>query len=106
MYLVTELYTLTQKFPKEEIYGLVSQIRRAVVSIVSNIAEGYNRKHRREYTQFLAIAYGSCGELTTQLEVARRLNYVAEVEIKKCDELLNEVGKMLYTMIQKLQSQP
>ena len=71
MELAKELYHLTEKFPKQEQYGLTSQMRRAAVSIPSNIAEGYKRRNRSEYLQFLSIANGSAGELETQLLLAK-----------------------------------
>ncbi|GAG56333.1 unnamed protein product, partial [marine sediment metagenome] len=75
---VTDIYTLTKKFPKEELYGLTSQIRRSAISIPTNIAEGFNRFHNKEYKQFLYIALGSCAELETQIEIATGLKYINE----------------------------
>ena len=69
--LVLMIYEITKSYPKEEIFGLVSQMRRCAVSITSNIAEGFNRRHNREYRQFLYIALGSLGELETQIRIAR-----------------------------------
>ncbi len=77
--LVIDIYKITQSLPNKEIYGLVSQMRRAVISIPSNIAEGFNRSHNREYRQFLYIALGSCAELETQIEIAFELKYVKEI---------------------------
>ncbi|GAJ04402.1 unnamed protein product, partial [marine sediment metagenome] len=77
MELVVEIYKLTDKFPRSELYGLTSQKRRAAVSIPSNIAEGYVRKHRQEYIQFLRIAFGSGGELETQVIIAKRLKFAS-----------------------------
>lgn len=71
--LVIEIYRPTKLYPKEELYGITSQSRRATVSIPSNIAEGYTRKHRQEYTQFIRIAFGSGAELETQLIIAKKL---------------------------------
>ncbi|MDO8515753.1 MAG: four helix bundle protein [bacterium] len=93
--LVVEIYALTEAFPKTEIYGLTNQMRRAVVSIPSNIAEGYSRKHRPEYMQFIKIAFGSSAELETQLIIGKKLKFVSEERLKKSDELLSEVMKML-----------
>jgi len=73
MDLVTVIYTLTENFPKEEMYGLTSQMRKCAVSIPSNIAEGRLRGTRKDFVQFLRIAYGSGGELDTQLEIVRRI---------------------------------
>ena len=75
---VTNIYKLTENFPKSEIYGLTSQIRRAAVSTPSNIAEGPARKSNKEYSQFLSIALGSIAELDTQLIIAKNLTYLEE----------------------------
>lgn len=76
MELVVEIYSLTKLFPKEEQFGLISQIRRSSISIPSNIAEGAGRKGSKEFTRFLYISLGSLAEVETQLEIATRLNYV------------------------------
>lgn len=75
--LVTEIYNLSKSFPKDEIYGLTSQIRRASVSIPSNIAEGAGRNHNKEFIQFLYIASGSLAEIETQLIISKNLNYLS-----------------------------
>ena len=95
--LVLEIYKVTKGFPKTEIYGLSQQMRRASVSIPSNIAEGYGRKHKAEYEQFLSIAYGSLLEVETQYLLAVDLRYVSKCEI--IETLLKEVGAMLYRML-------
>jgi four helix bundle protein len=77
MELVESVYRATQSFPKQELYGLTSQLRRAAVSIPANIAEGNSREHIKEYLNFLSIAQGSAGELETELEIAGRLGYIA-----------------------------
>jgi four helix bundle protein len=100
--LVVAIYTLTEMFPKEEIYGLSSQIRRSSVSIPSNIAEGRCRGSRKDYLQFLRIAYGSGAELETQLEIAKRLPKTKILNYSKVNSLLEEVMKMLNSMIRKL----
>lgn len=100
--LVTEIYKLTEKFPKSELYGLTSQIRRASVSIPSNIAEGYTRKHRQEYIQFLRIAFGSGGELETQIIIAKNLNYASQKDFEEIEKLLDEIMKMLNKLISTL----
>lgn len=99
-----QVYELTQRFPKEEIYGLTSQIRRAVVSIPSNIAEGYCRYSKKEYIQFLQIAYGSGAELETQLLLTKDLKYSSEKEYLELSNLLAEVMKMLNSLIAKVRS--
>ena len=95
--LVLEIYKMTGSFPKSEIYGLSQQMRRAAVSIPSNIAEGYGRKHKTEYNQFLSIAYGSLLELETQFLLAMDLNYISKNQT--IEKLLKEVGSMLYRML-------
>lgn len=101
MNLVEQIYRLTKDFPKEELFGLVMQMRRAVVSIPSNIAEGYARRSHKEYLQFYSISYGSSLELETQIEIARRLRMASEEMLTKAELLLKEVCKMLYVMIYK-----
>ena len=96
-HLVLEVYKMTSTFPKSEIYGLSGQMRKAGVSIPSNIAEGYGRKHKAEYDQFLAIAYGSLLELETQFLLANDLRYVSKNQT--VENLLKEVGSMLYRML-------
>lgn len=98
--LVTDIYRATQSFPKEELYGLTSQIRRSAVSIPSNIAEGQGRLTRGEFRQFLGIARGSYAELETQLLIANNLGYLS-----KPDELMDrlaEVGRMLNGLLSSL----
>lgn len=92
-----ETYTLTSAFPKEEIYGLTSQMRRAAISISSNIAEGYNRFHEKEKKQFLAIAYGSGSELESQIEIAKEL--FPEHDYSKIEDSLSEVMKILNSFL-------
>ena len=77
--IVVDVYQVTGAFPKEELYALVAQMRRAAVSVPSNIAEGFNRYHNKEYRQFLFVALGSCGELETQVEVSFDLGYTSQV---------------------------
>jgi len=98
---VEKIYRLTAKFPSTEQFGLISQIRRAAISIPSNIAEGYGRRSDREYLQFFAIAYGSALELETQLYIARRLGFAESQSIDECELLLSEVIKILYVMVYK-----
>ncbi len=96
------VYKLTDSFPKSEVYGLTSQIRRACVAIPSNITEGQMRGHKLEYIQFLRIAYGSGGELETQLLVALKIGYLKQVDFLKLDDLLQEVLRMLNKLISVL----
>lgn len=98
------IYKLTKDFPKEELYALVSQIRRAVISIPSNIAEGYCRQRRLEYIQFLRIAFASGAELETQLLIAKDLKYVQANDFEKANSLLEEVMKMLNSLISKIKT--
>lgn len=100
--LVKEVFILTDKFPKSELYGLVSQLRRAAVSIPSNIAEGYGRKTKKEYAQFYAIAYGSSLELETQIIIAKELRFADIKDFAKVDLLLGEVLRMLNSMTSKM----
>ena len=102
--LVASIYKLTEEFPKEEIYGLTSQIRRAAVSIPSNIAEGRHRGTRADYLHFLRVSYGSGAELETQLEISKRLSKTKTLHYNQADSLLGEVMKMLNVMINKLAS--
>lgn len=104
--LVIEVYRLTKLYPKEELYGLTSQTRRAVVSIPSNIAEGYARKHRPEYLQFTRIAFGSGAELETHLIIAKRLQFSSPEEFEKAELLLGEVMRMLNGLINSLVAKP
>ena len=95
------IYSITKKFPKDEQFGLISQIRRAAVSIPSNIAEGYGRRSHKEYKQFYSIAYGSALEVDTQLVISKELGFVSPGEIKMAENILDEVIRMLYVMIFK-----
>mgnify|MGYP001560240114 FL=1 len=100
--LTLEIYKTTARFPKEEQYGLSSQMRRASVSVVSNIAEGYARKNRGEYIQFLSIAYASLSELETQLLLSKDLGYINAVQLNGSLNLKDEVGGMLFSLQRKL----
>ena len=100
--LTLEIYKLTAEFPKHEQYGLSSQMRRAAVSVVSNIAEGYTRKGRAEYLQFLSVGYASLAELETQLLLSRDLGYLEKGRLEGPLGLKDEVGAMLYSLQQKL----
>jgi len=95
-------YKLTKLFPPEEKFGLVSQMRRAVVSIPSNIAEGAARQGRAEFRKFLSMAQGSLSELDTQIEIALGLGYLRSEEIRDLSELLLRIDKMLTALIRSL----
>ena len=97
-----DVYRLTKTFPKSEIYCLVSQLQRAVVSIAANIAEGYERNHRKEYIQFLSIAKGSLGEVETYLQLSKDLGYLPEDEYLKVDEKRKETSRLLKGLIRSL----
>jgi four helix bundle protein len=99
--LATDIYKLTKEFPKEEKYGIISQMRRCSVSISSNIAEGAGRHSDKEFRQFLNISFGSCSELETQLIISHKLQYLTKNEFKKISSELSEIQKMIYTLIQK-----
>lgn len=105
MNLVVELYNLSEQFPKSEIYGLTSQIRRAAVSIPSNIAEGSRRSTKKDFRYFLLNAYGSGSELETQIEIAKRLSFGKTTSFDQADSLLSEVMKMLNKMCFSLQNE-
>ncbi len=100
--LTIEMYTLTKQFPKEEIYGLTSQMRRAAISVPSNIAEGKLRNSEKESRKFFLIAFGSGGELETQIEIAKQLEETCNLNYSKIDSLLEETMKMLNKMISNL----
>ena len=102
MSLTTEVYSLTEKLPKEELYSLTNQLRRAVVSIPSNIAEGNARAATGDYVRFLSMARGSSAEVETQLLICVRLDYLSQEEIEATLSLNSEIGKMLNSMIMKL----
>ncbi len=104
MEIVFDVYECTKKFPKEEMYGLVGQSRRAAVSIASNIAEGFNRYHNKEYKQFLYIALGSCAELETQIEVSGILGYIKQAPKDKIIEKLDHESRMIRNLIKRLET--
>jgi four helix bundle protein len=98
------VYTTTDRFPTKEQVGLTKQARRAAVSIPSNIAEGAARQTKKEFVQFLHISKGSLSELDTQLEIARRLEYLGKVEWEALNELLERVDRMLSGLIRHLRA--
>lgn len=101
--LSVQVYALTENYPREEIYGLTSQMRRAAVSIASNIAEGRYRGTKKDFCQFLRIAFGSGAELETQIEISKRLPKTQALNYVAADSLIAEVMRMLNAMIEKLQ---
>jgi len=103
MDLASEIYATTARFPREEAYGLTMQVRRAAVSIPSNIAEGAARNSRKELVQYLHIAMGSVAELETQLLLARRMGFLSE---SKLLDTLDEVRKMLVALLRSLKRKP
>lgn len=104
--LVTEIYSYTKHFPKEELYSLTNQIRRSSISIPSNIAEGHSRRSQADYIQFLKIARGSCAEFETQLMISKNLNYLSINDFAHLSEKSEEIAKMLNALITKLQANP
>lgn len=102
MVFVEEIYKITTSFPKTEVYSLTSQMQRAAISIPSNIAEGFRRNYAKEYKQFLGISLGSCGELETQIEIARRLSYLSTEQATILLNKLEYICKMIQSLIKKL----
>lgn len=102
--LTEKIYQITKLFPKEELYGLTSQLRRCAVSIPSNIAEGAVRNSSKEFKQFIAIACGSCAELKTQIIIARRITYLSSVDAEAIIEQTTEIERMLSGLSGKLDS--
>jgi four helix bundle protein len=100
--LVKEIYALTALFPKEEMYGLSSQMKRSAISIPSNAAEGFRRQHNKEFRQFLFIVLGSCAELETQLTIAKELKFIDETKEKDLLEKLDHICRMTSNLIKKL----
>ena len=96
MSLVEETYRLSSGLPRNEEFGLKIQMRRAAVSIPSNIAEGHSRRHSREFLQHLSISSGSLAELETQLNLAMRLNLIPPSDAEEATRLCEEIGKMLH----------
>jgi four helix bundle protein len=100
--LVKHVYSLTQKFPKHETYGLADQLRRCSVSVPSNIAEGQARQHTGEFRHFLYIALGSISEVDTQIIIAEQLGYIATEEARQLEGQIVELKKMLRALIARL----
>ena len=104
MDLAIDVYAMTKRLPKEEIYGLISQLRRAAVSIPSNIAEGAARKNKKEFIQFLHIALGSLAEVETQILIVQKLNYVQGID--SLTERIIAVRQMVNGLIRYLKNNP
>lgn len=104
--LTLEVYNLTNEFPNSERFGLTNQLRRASVSVASNIAEGYGRSTKGEYVLFLGHARGSVSEVETQLVIARGLGFGVKPKLDSAETLCSEVGRMLRAMMKSLQSKP
>ncbi|BFM41871.1 four helix bundle protein [Flavobacterium sp. CFS9] len=100
--LVTKIYKVTNRFPKEEMFGLTSQIRRSSISVPSNIAEGSGRESTKEFLRFLFISLGSLFEMQTQLEIAKNIIYINEEEFNLLYEDSREIERMLASLIKKL----
>lgn len=100
--IVKEVYVLTRLFPKEELYGLTSQMRRAAVSIPSNIAEGFKRNHNKEFQQFLHISLGSAAELETQFIIAKELRFIDDGRTDLIFEKLDHLSKMISALLNKM----
>lgn len=96
--LATNIYKVSSSFPKSECYGLTSQIRRSVVSISSNIAEGAGRNSNKDFARFLSIAYGSACELETQMIIAKNLSYLSSENFSQLIQALDEIQKMIFTL--------
>ncbi len=100
--LVKRIYTVTKGFPRDERYGLISQMRRSAVSVPSNMAEGFARRHDREYRQFLFVALGSFAELPTQVMISRMLDYLDESATNEIQDEIEQLSKMTRSLISKL----
>jgi len=100
--LVEKIYELTESFPSQEKFGLCSQIRRAAVSVPSNVAEGFRRRHKKEFQQFLNISMGSLAEIETQLVISSKLNYISEVEAEDMYEIIDHICRMIVNLMKKL----
>ncbi len=100
--LALQIYKITKDFPKEEIYSLTSQLRRATTSVPANIVEGHARSSKKEFKQFLNIAIGSLTEVEYYLELARDLGYLGQENYNKLEKLRSEVGYLLFKFIKSL----
>ena len=104
MVLVTKIYTVTNNFPKEEVFGLTSQIKRSAISIPSNIAEGLGRESNKEFLRFLNISIGSLFELQTQLEIAKNIIYLDEETFNNLYEDTRELERMIVSFTNKIKN--
>lgn len=100
--IVKDTYHLTKQFPKEELYGLTSQIKRSAISIPANVAEGFKRYHPLEYKRFLRVALGSAAELETELIIANELGFIRNSELESISEKLDHVSKMISSLVSRL----
>lgn len=100
--MVIEVYKIVKKFPREEVYVLSDQLRRAAISVPSNIAEGQARQHTPEFKQFLYISLGSLAELNTQLIIAKELGYLSDSVLVESETKVVELRKMINTLINRL----
>lgn len=105
MKLIEDIYLITSKFPKEEVYGLSLQMRRAAISIASNVAEGCARKGDKEKIQFFMISRGSVSELDAQIEIALRLSFINQEEYINTNNKLQQVSRMLHGLIKSRQNE-
>ena len=99
--MVKEVYRITEKYPEKEKYNVISQLRRSILSIPLNIAEGYGRQSKEEFKRFLRISLGSSNEVEAILEISKELKYINEEEYQKLSKENEEIGKMIYRTIEK-----
>ena len=99
MLIVEHIYKITDKFPKNEMYSLTDQMRRAAISIPSNIAEGFPRQSKKEYRHFLSIALGSCTELETQIVIAKNRDYISKEALSNIEELIDHERRMIINLL-------
>ena len=99
--LLKRVYQITEKYPEKEKYNVISQLKRSILSIPLNIAEGYGRQSKEEFKRFLRISLGSSNEVEALLEISKELGYIKEEEYKEISKENEEIGKMIYKMIEK-----